>query len=163
LGVERVVMLTGDNERVAANIAARTGVDEYHAGLLPQDKVRVLKTLRHKYGSTAMVGDGVNDAPALAIANVGIAMGGAGADVALETADVVLMADDLSHLPFAIGLAQRSRRTVWQNLSFSMAVIVMLTATVFGADLPLTLGVIGHEGSTVIVVLNGLRLLGFKG
>lgn len=163
LGVERVVMLTGDNERVAANIAARTGVDEFHAGLLPQDKVRVLKTLRQKYGSTAMVGDGVNDAPALAIANVGIAMGGAGADVALETADVVLMADDLSHLPFAIGLAQRSRRTVWQNLSFSMAVIVMLTATVFGADLPLTLGVIGHEGSTVIVVLNGLRLLGFKG
>jgi Zn2+/Cd2+-exporting ATPase len=163
LGVERVIMLTGDNERVAANIASRTGVDEFHAGLLPQDKVKVLKNLRKKYGPTAMVGDGVNDAPALAVANVGIAMGGAGADVALETADVVLMADDLAHLPFAIGLAQRSRKTVWQNLSFSMAVIIMLTATVFGADLPLTLGVIGHEGSTVIVVLNGLRLLGFKG
>jgi Zn2+/Cd2+-exporting ATPase len=163
LGVERVVMLTGDNERVASNIAAKTGVDEFHAGMLPQDKAAVMKSLCKKYGPTAMVGDGVNDAPALATANVGIAMGGAGADVALETADVVLMADDLAHLPFAIGLAQRSRRTVWQNLSFSMAVIIMLTATVFGADLPLTLGVLGHEGSTVIVVLNGLRLLGFKG
>lgn len=162
LGVEHVVMLTGDNERVAAAIAERAGVKEFHAGLLPQDKVRLLKTLRQKYGPTAMVGDGVNDAPALAVADVGVAMGGAGADVALETADVVLMADDLSHLPYAIGLAQRARRTVWQNLAFSMAVIVFLVATAFGAELPLTLGVIGHEGSTVVVVLNGLRLLGFR-
>jgi Cd2+/Zn2+-exporting ATPase len=162
LGIDKVVMLTGDNERVAASIAARAGVDEYHAGLLPQDKVHILKTLRQKYGSTAMVGDGVNDAPALATADLGIAMGGAGTDVALETADVVLMADDLAHLPYAIGLARKARRTVWQNLVFSLGVIVFLVASAFGANLPLPLGVVGHEGSTVIVVLNGLRLLGYK-
>jgi Cd2+/Zn2+-exporting ATPase len=162
LGIEHVIMLTGDNDRVASNIAARTGVDEFHAGLLPEDKARVLKVLRNRYGVTAMVGDGVNDAPALAVADVGIAMGGAGTDVALETADVVLMADNLAHLPYAIGLARQARRTVWQNLAFSLAVIVLLVATAFGAQLPLTLGVIGHEGSTVVVVLNGLRLLGFR-
>jgi Zn2+/Cd2+-exporting ATPase len=162
LGVEHVVMLTGDNERVAAGIASRAGVDEFHAGLLPQDKVRILKVLREKYGPTAMVGDGVNDAPALATADVGIAMGGAGTDVALETADVVLMADDLSHLPYAIGLARQARRIVWQNLAFSLAVIVFLVASAFGARLPLPLGVVGHEGSTVLVVLNGLRLLGYR-
>ena len=162
-GVEHVVMLTGDNERVAASIAARAGVDEYHAGLLPQDKVRILKIIRSKYGPTAMVGDGVNDAPALAVADVGVAMGGAGTDVALETADVVLMADNLAHLPYAIGLARRSRRTVYQNLAFAMAVIVILVVSAFGAHLPLPLGVVGHEGSTVLVVLNGLRLLTYKG
>jgi Cd2+/Zn2+-exporting ATPase len=162
LGIEHVVMLTGDNERVAAAIAAHAGIDEYHAGLLPQDKVRILKILRQKYGPTAMVGDGVNDAPALATADVGIAMGGAGTDVALETADVVLMADDLAHLPYAIGLARQARRTVWQNLAFSLSVIVFLVAAAFGADLPLPLGVVGHEGSTVVVVLNGLRLLVYK-
>ncbi len=161
-GIERVVMLTGDNERVAASIAARVGVDEYHAGLLPQDKVRVLKVLRERYGSTAMVGDGVNDAPALAMADVGIAMGGAGTDVALETADVVLMADDLAKLVHAVNLARKARRVVWQNLVFAMAVIVMLVAVTFGASLPLPLGVVGHEGSTVLVVLNGLRLLGHR-
>jgi len=162
MGIARVVMLTGDNGRVAADIAARTGVDEYHAGLLPQDKVRILDVLRRKYGAVAMVGDGVNDAPALAAADVGIAMGGAGTDVALETADVVLMADDLAHLPHAIGLARRARRTVWQNLAFSMAVIVALVVMAFGVNLPLPLGVVGHEGSTVLVVLNGLRLLGYR-
>ncbi|MGE5222937.1 MAG: heavy metal translocating P-type ATPase [Omnitrophica WOR_2 bacterium] len=162
LGVERVVMLTGDNERVAANIAKNAGVDEYHAGLLPQDKVHMLKVLKQKYGPVAMVGDGVNDAPALATADVGIAMGGAGTDVALETADIVLMSDDLTHLPYAIGLARKARRTVIQNLAFALAVIVILVASAFGAHLPLPLGVVGHEGSTVIVVLNGLRLLAYK-
>jgi Zn2+/Cd2+-exporting ATPase len=162
LGVEKVVMLTGDNERIAQEIATRAGIDEFHANLLPQDKVHIIKNLRSKYGPTAMIGDGVNDAPALATANVGIAMGGAGADVALETADVVLMSDDLAHLPYAIGLSQKARRTIWQNLTFSMAVIMILVATAFGANLPLPLGVIGHEGSTVLVVLNGLRLLGYK-
>jgi Cd2+/Zn2+-exporting ATPase len=161
-GIERVVMLTGDNERVAASIAARAGVDEFHAGLLPQDKVRILKIVREKYGPTAMVGDGVNDAPALASADVGIAMGGAGTDVALETADVVLMADDLAHLPYAVGLARKARRVVFQNLAFALSVIVILVVSAFGAQLPLPLGVVGHEGSTVIVVLNGLRLLGYK-
>ncbi len=163
LGVERVVMLTGDNERVAQAIARQVGVDEVYARLLPKDKVTVLESLRRRYGLTAMVGDGVNDAPALAMADVGIAMGGAGTDVALETADVVLMADNLSHLPYAIGLARRARRVVWQNLTFSLAVIVLLVALAFGADLPLPWGVVGHEGSTVIVVLNGLRLLAYRG
>ncbi len=161
-GIERVVMLTGDNPRVAAKIAEIAGVDEYHANLLPQDKVTVLQKLQHKYGPVAMVGDGVNDAPSLATADIGIAMGGAGTDVAIETADVVLMSDDLEKIPFAIGLARRARKVVWQNLVFSLAVIVLLVVSALGANLALPLGVIGHEGSTVLVVLNGLRLLGYK-
>jgi Cd2+/Zn2+-exporting ATPase len=162
VGIERIVMLTGDNPEVAAAIAKRAGVDEFHAGLLPQDKVAVLRSLRHKYGPVAMVGDGVNDAPSLATADIGIAMGAAGTDVAIETADVVLMSDDLRKIPFTIGLARRARRGVWQNLTFALAVIVILIAGAFGAHLPLPLGVVGHEGSTVIVVLNGLRLLGYR-
>ncbi len=162
-GIERMVMLTGDNPRVAAKIAARAGVDEFHANLLPQDKVTVLRSLQQKYGPVAMVGDGVNDAPSLATADIGIAMGGAGTDVAIETADVVLMSDDLRKIPFVIGLSHRARKVVYQNLTFSLAVIVILVASAFGANLPLPLGVIGHEGSTVIVVLNGLRLLGYRG
>lgn len=161
-GIEHVVMLTGDNAKVAAKIAKRAGVDEFHADLLPQDKVTVLKSLQRKYGPVAMVGDGVNDAPSLATADIGIAMGGAGTDVAIETADLVLMSDDLHKIPFAIGLARQARKVVWQNLTFAMAVIVLLVASAFGADLALPLGVVGHEGSTVLVVLNGLRLLGFK-
>lgn len=161
-GIEHIVMLTGDNVKVAAKIAARAGVDEFHADLLPQDKVNVLKSLQRKYGPVAMVGDGVNDAPSLATADIGIAMGGAGTDVAIETADVVLMSDDLQKIPFAIGLARQAQRVVWQNLTFALAVIVLLIATAFGAQLPLTLGVVGHEGSTVLVVLNGLRLLSYK-
>ncbi|MDH5505820.1 MAG: heavy metal translocating P-type ATPase [Anaerolineae bacterium] len=161
LGIQQIVMLTGDNKRVAAHMAGLAGIDEYHANMLPQDKVMILQALREKYGPVAMVGDGVNDAPALAAADVGIAMGGAGTDVALETADVVLMADSLSHLPRTVGLARKARQVVWQNIAFSIAVIIMLIVGTFGADLPLPLGVIGHEGSTVIVVLNGLRLLGY--
>ena len=162
LGIEKVVMLTGDNARVAASIAAQVGVDEYYAELLPRDKVRVLEHLQKEYGPVAMVGDGVNDAPALALADVGIAMGGAGTDVALETADVVLMADNLYHLPYAVGLARKARQVVWQNITFALAVIVLLVASAFGANLTLPWGVVGHEGSTVIVVLNGLRLLGYR-
>jgi len=161
-GIERVVMLTGDNPHVAAKIAERAGVDEFHAGLLPQDKVTVLQSLQKKYGPVAMVGDGVNDAPSLATADIGIAMGGAGTDVAIETADVVLMSDDLHKITYAIGLARHSKKVVWQNLTFALAVIVVLVASAFGAQLPLPLGVLGHEGSTVIVVLNGLRLLGYR-
>lgn len=159
-GIQRVVMLTGDNQCAASAIAARAGVDEFHAGLLPQEKVAVIKALRQRYGPVAMVGDGVNDAPSLAAADIGIAMGGRGTDVAIETADVVLMSDALNKIPFAIGLARRAERVVWQNLAFSMAVILVLVATALGARLPLPLGVLGHEGSTVLVVLNGLRLLG---
>lgn len=164
-GVARIVMLTGDNERVAKAIAKEVGVDQFHAALLPQDKVAVVKQLEADYGSVAMVGDGVNDAPALAVASVGIAMGAAGTDVALETADVVLMSDDLNNLPYLIGLSKQARRVVWQNIAFALGVIVMLILGafgIFGETLPLPLGVVGHEGSTVIVVFNGLRLLAFS-
>ncbi len=161
-GIQRIVMLTGDNEKVAQAIALKAGVDEFHAGLLPQDKVQLIETLRHNYGEVAMVGDGVNDAPALATADVGIAMGGAGSDVALETADIVLMADDLTNLPHAIRLAKHARQVIIQNLTFALAVIVLLVVSAFGLALPLPLGVVGHEGSTVLVVLNGLRLLTYK-
>lgn len=163
-GVQRVIMLTGDNERVAQAIAQQTGVDEFYAALMPEDKARILRTLTERYGAVAMVGDGVNDAPALATATMGIAMGAAGTDVALETADVVLMADDLSKLPYVMELSKQARRVVWQNIAFSLVVIVMLvlgTFGVFGPQLPLPLGVVGHEGSTVLVVFNGLRLLAF--
>ena len=161
-GVERVVMLTGDNERVAAAIARQSGVDAYHAELLPQDKMRLLNELAEQYGPVAMVGDGVNDAPALAAADIGIAMGAAGTDVALETADIVLMSDDLSKIPYVIGLSRRTRQTLVQNLVFAIGVILVLIGAVLGVGLALPLSVIGHEGSTVLVSLNGLRLLRYR-
>jgi Zn2+/Cd2+-exporting ATPase len=161
-GIERVVMLTGDNETVARHIAAEAGVDDYYAELLPADKVDAIKQIEAQYGPTAMVGDGVNDAPALATATIGIAMGAAGTDVALETADIVLMADDLSNLPYLIGLSHATRRTLVVNLTFALAMIVIMVAAVFSINLALPLAVIGHEGGTVLVSLNGLRLLGYK-
>jgi Cd2+/Zn2+-exporting ATPase len=151
-----VAMLTGDNERVANTIAAELGIDRVHAGLLPDEKVDAVRDLQATYGEVAMVGDGVNDAPALALADIGIAMGAAGTDVALETADIVLMGDRIERIGFAIGLAKKARRVVWQNITFAIAVIVMLVVSTFLVQLPLPLGVLGHEGSTVIVVLNGL-------
>ena len=161
IGVERIVMVTGDNARVAAAIARQAGVDEFHAELLPEDKVRVLKSLK-TIGPVAMVGDGVNDAPALATATIGIAMGAAGTDVAMETADVVLMSDNLRNIPFAISISRHARTVIWQNLAIAMSVIIVLVASALGFSLPLTLGVVGHEGSTVLVCLNGLRLLAFR-
>ena len=157
-GVAHIVVLTGDNERVAHAICAELDVDEVYADLLPDEKLRIIESLKRD-GPVTMVGDGVNDAPALATANIGVAMGGAGTDVALETADVVLVADDLSKLPYAIELSQRTRRTIRQNLAFSLGVIAVLVTTTLTRGIPLPLGVVGHEGSTIIVVLNGLRLL----
>ncbi len=162
LGVEKVVMLTGDNARAAQAIGAAAGVDEVRAELLPEDKVAAVRQLLEAHGVVAMVGDGVNDAPALAAATVGIAMGAGGSDVALETADVVLMSSDLSRLPYALGLGRSAMRVVGQNLTFSMAVIVTLIISALFNIVSLPLGVVGHEGSTVLVVLNGLRLLGFR-
>jgi Cd2+/Zn2+-exporting ATPase len=162
IGVLATVMLTGDNPTVAAGIARQTGIDEFYANLLPEQKVDVLRTLQKKYGTVAMVGDGVNDAPALATASVGIAMGAAGTDVAMETADVVLMGDTLMNIPYAINLSKRARRVVWQNILFSLSVIVVLVSAAMGFDLPLPFGVVGHEGSTLVVVANGLRLLRSK-
>lgn len=162
LGIERVVMLTGDNHRVAAAIASQAGVDEFQAELLPGDKVRVIKSLG-AIGPVVMVGDGVNDAPALATASVGVAMGAAGTDVAMETADIVLMGDNLYNIPFAIAISQQSRRVIRQNLIFAISVILLLVISALGFSLPLPLGVVGHEGSTVLVCLNGLRMLAFRG
>jgi Cd2+/Zn2+-exporting ATPase len=156
IGIERVAMLTGDNPLVAKNIAAQLGLDAFYAGLMPEDKVTALKQIEAEVGPVAMVGDGVNDAPALAAASIGIAMGAAGTDVALETADLVLMGDQLDLIPYAIGLSKKARRVVWQNLTFSIGVIIVLIISSFAVSLPLPLGVLGHEGSTVIVVLNGL-------
>jgi Cd2+/Zn2+-exporting ATPase len=162
LGVERVIMLTGDNEVVAQAIAKQVGVDEVYADLLPEDKVRVVKEVRDTYGPVAMVGDGVNDAPALATATIGIAMGAAGTDVALETADIVLMSDDLHNIPYVIGLSRKTRRTLAVNLGFSLFMIVLMLIAIFATNLALPLAVIGHEGGTVLVSLNGMRLLGYK-
>jgi Cd2+/Zn2+-exporting ATPase len=158
-GIVRTVMLTGDNSRVADAIGKTVGVDEVHAELLPQDKVKRVKALAAGGAPVAMVGDGINDAPALAAASLGIAMGGAGSDAALETADVVLMGDDLRRLPYAIALGRRARRVIIQNLAFSAAVIAGLIVATLAGWTNLTLGVIGHEGNTLLVVLNGLRLL----
>lgn len=155
-GIERVAMLTGDNPRVAQSIAHQLGIDAVYAGLMPEDKVRIVKDIEMEVGPTAMIGDGVNDAPALATASVGIAMGVAGTDVALETADLVLMGDRLELIPYALHLSKKARRVVWQNISFALLVIVLLITSAFVVNLPLPLGVLGHEGSTVIVVLNGL-------
>lgn len=152
----KVAMFTGDTRVVAENIARQLGIDIVRAELLPEDKVTAIQALTAEYGATAMVGDGVNDAPALATATVGIAMGGAGSDVAMETAGVVLMGDRIERIADAIQLAHKARRVVWQNITFAIGVIVVLIASTFLFSLPLTLGVFGHEGSTVIVVLNGL-------
>jgi Cd2+/Zn2+-exporting ATPase len=159
LGVEHVVLITGDNAQVATALGRELGLDAVHAGLLPHEKVAVVKQLQARYGAVAMVGDGVNDAPALATAALGVAMGAAGTDVALESADVLLMGDDLARLPGALTLARRARTIVRQNLAFAFGVMATLMALAIFGDIPLPLGVVGHEGSTLIVVANGLRLL----
>ena len=167
-GVTRIAMLTGDNDAVASAIAKDVGITEVYSSLLPEQKVHVIQILV-KECDVAMVGDGVNDAPALATANVGIAMGAGGTDVALETADVVLMSSDLSKLPFMVRLGRQAERIVRQNVIFSLGVIVTLVTLtivvpifVSGFVMPLPLGVVGHEGSTLIVVANGLRMLRMK-
>jgi Cd2+/Zn2+-exporting ATPase len=159
LGIEAVVMLTGDNERTAHRIAEELGVDRVYAQLLPEDKVNVIEQLQRQYHTVAMVGDGINDGPALAQASVGIAMGATGSDVAMETADVVLMADRLERLEHAIRLGRRSQAIVKQNIAFALSFIVLLLVANFASHITLPLGVIGHEGSTVLVTLSGLRLL----
>jgi Cd2+/Zn2+-exporting ATPase len=159
MGIEQVIMLTGDNERTAHSIAQATGIDQVFAELLPEDKVNVIRQLQQQYKTVAMVGDGINDAPALAQASVGVAMGVTGSDVALETADIVLMADRLERLVQAIHLGRRSQVVVKQNIVLALSSVVLLLITNFIGDLTMPFGVIGHEGSTVIVTLSGLRLL----
>ena len=159
VGISKIVMITGDNARVAAEVGRQVGISDIRADVLPAGKADVVKRLRDEGEVVAMVGDGVNDAPALAIADLGVAMGGAGTDVALETADMVLMTDDLNGVGYAIELSRRTHRTIIQNIAFSLSVIVVLAIAALTIGIPLPLGVVGHEGSTVIVVLNGLRLL----
>jgi Cd2+/Zn2+-exporting ATPase len=162
LGVERTVMITGDNELAARSVACDLGIDEYYAELLPQDKVDIIRVLIERFGSVAVVGDGVNDAPALAAATVGIAMGAAGSDTALETADIALMSDDLGKLPYALRLSRGAMGIIHQNLVFSLAVIAVLILTALMGILKLTVGVFGHEGSALLVIANGMRLIRFK-
>ena len=159
LKIGSTLLLTGDNPQVAKKVATEVGLDSWQADLLPQDKVEIIRDLSRSGERVVMVGDGVNDAPALASATLGVAMGVAGTDAALEVADLVLVRDQLSQLPYAIRLARRSRRIVRQNLAFACAVIAVLVVINLVHGLPLPIGVIGHEGSTILVVLNGLRLL----
>lgn len=160
LGIKRIIMISGDNQKVASAIAKEVGLDEAWGDLMPDEKVGVIKKLREEE-EVAMVGDGVNDAPAMANATVGIAMGAAGSDVALETADVALMADDLDHLPFAVGLSRKTSRIIKQNLWFSLGMVALLIPlTLLG--LKMGIAVIFHEGSTLLVVFNSLRLLAYR-
>ena len=160
LGVTRMIMISGDHQKVADAIAKDVGLDEAWGDLMPEDKVKAIRRLRDE-AKVAMVGDGVNDAPAMANATVGIAMGAAGSDVALETADVALMADDLRHLPFAVGLSRQTRSIILQNVFISLGVVALLVpATIFG--LGIGPAVAAHEGSTLLVVFNALRLLAYR-
>lgn len=161
IGIKQLVMLTGDNQQVATAIGDEIGIAEAWGSLLPEHKVEAIEKLRMKFGKVAMVGDGVNDAPAMAKSDVGIAMGAAGSPLALETADVALLADNLSNLPFAIGLSRKSRTIIRQNLVISIGMVVILIPLTI-AGLSIAPAVIGHEGSTMVVVLNALRLLGYK-
>lgn len=159
LGIKQIVMLTGDNQQTTQTVAQLIGVDQVYAELLPEDKLHIIRRLQQQYQTVAMVGDGINDAPALAQASVGIAMGAAGSDVALETADIVLMADRLEKIASAIHLGRRSQAIIKQNITFAIIFIVLLLTANFAGNITLPLGVIGHEGSTVLVTLSGLRLL----
>lgn len=163
LGIQEIVMLTGDNERTAKAVAGKLGLDGYYAELLPEDKVEVLTELQNEHGRTGMVGDGVNDAPALASADLGIAVGGAGKDVAMETADVVLMSSELSKLAYAVGLSRATVRNMKQNIYFALLVAGLLLAGVLLKTVNLSFGMLVHELSVLLVIVNAVRLLRYKG
>jgi len=162
LGIRRMIMLTGDNQRVADAVAKTIGVTDPMGSLMPEDKVAAIEKLRQEEGKVAMVGDGVNDAPALAQSTVGIAMGAAGSDVALETADIALMADKLETLPFAIGLSRKARSIIRQNLWISVGMVAVLVPLTILGIAEIGPAVVAHEGSTLVVVANALRLLGYN-
>lgn len=161
LGMKKLIMLTGDNRGAGEAAGKEIGIDEVRAELMPEDKVTIVKALLEEHRLVAMVGDGVNDAPALAHASVGIAMGGAGTAVALETSDVALMGDDLGRLPFAVGLSRKARRIIQQNLYLSLGMIALLIAATVTGVAGIGPAVIVHEGSTLLVIANALRLLAF--
>jgi len=162
MGIRHLALLTGDNQVVATSVAGEVGMDEGLGGLLPEDKVRELGRLVAEYGTVAMVGDGVNDAPALATASVGIALGASGTDVALETADVALMSDELPRLPFAIGIARRATAIIKANTAFALGVIALLSPAALLGFASMGLAVLIHEGSTLLVAANALRLLRYR-
>jgi Cd2+/Zn2+-exporting ATPase len=155
-------MLTGDNNSVARRVAGEVGITEVHSELLPGQKLTIVREMEQDRGVIAMIGDGVNDAPALAAATVGVAMGAGGTAVALETADFVLMGDDLGKLSFAIGLSRASARIIRQNLVIALGVIVLLVIAALTGAIALSVAVVVHEGSTIVVVLNALRLLAWR-
>lgn len=160
-GIKKVVMLTGDNRRAAQAVANQVGLDSQYSELLPEDKVRILEELGERYGTVAMVGDGVNDAPALASADLGIAIGGAGTDVAMETADVVLMSSDISKLSYAVGLSRATSRNIKQNIIFALFVVAVLLTGVLVKTVNMSLGMLVHEMSVLLVIINAMRLLGY--
>ncbi len=159
LGINQVVMLTGDNPATAAAIARTAGIADWRAGLLPEQEAAAVAALHDQWGPVAMIGDGINDAPALATADIGIAMGAAGTDVALETADVALMADQLTKLPAAISLARRAAYTIGQNIILSLVAIAVLDAAAITGHISLATGLLLNEGSALLIIANGLRLL----
>ena len=160
IGITRMIMISGDHQKVADAVASEVGLDEAWGNLMPEDKVEAIRKLRQTT-KVAMVGDGVNDAPAMANSTVGIAMGAAGSDVALETADLALMADDLKNLPFAVDLSRHTRSVIRQNVFISLGVVAFLVpATIFGLSIGVAVAM--HEGSTLIVVFNALRLLAYS-
>ncbi|NLE96607.1 MAG: cation-translocating P-type ATPase, partial [Propionibacterium sp.] len=158
-GVDKVVMLTGDTQLVAEAVARATGVDEVHASLLPEDKLDRVAELQREGHTVAMVGDGVNDAPALATADIGVAMGAAGSAVAVETADIALMGDNLLKLPEAIALAKRTNRVMRQNIAVALVTVAVLLAGVFGGAVTMSIGMLVHEASVLVVIANAMRLL----
>ena len=159
LGIERVIMLTGDNEGTAAEIARKIDVGEYYARLLPEDKVETVKKLKEKYRYIAMVGDGVNDAPAMAESSAGIAIGAAGTDIAIETSDFVLMSDDLAKIPYIIRLSRRTMNNIRQNIVVSLLIIAFLVPIALCGWIGLVPGLLINEVGGLIVIANGLRLL----
>ena len=161
-GVNQTVMLTGDNEGTAKMIASEANVNRYFAELLPEDKVDAIKKLQNEGHKVAMVGDGINDAPALATADLGIAMGGAGTDTAMETADIVLMADNLDKLPHTMKLSRKALTIIKQNIWFSIIIKVIALVLIFPGWLTLWMAVLSDTGAALIVILNAIRLLKFK-
>jgi Cd2+/Zn2+-exporting ATPase len=161
-GIDEIVMLTGDNEGTAAKVAKQTGVSRYFAELLPEDKVAAIRKLQQEGKTVAMVGDGINDAPALATADLGIAMGGAGTDTAMETADIVLMADNLEKLPHTVNISRKALQIIQQNIWFSIIVKLVALILIFPGWLTLWLAVLSDTGAALIVILNSMRLLRMK-
>jgi Cd2+/Zn2+-exporting ATPase len=160
---KRVVMLTGDNEATAKSVADSVGVSEYNAELLPEDKVRSVESLVSEYGHVAMIGDGVNDAPAMAVATLSIAMGAAGTDAAIETADIALMSDDLSKVPWLINHSNRTSRTIKQNIGFALGVKLLFMVLAVSGLATLWMAIAADMGASLVVIFNGLRLLRRKG